>query len=372
MGEVRAEVGNLTGVMRAAIEDRDVRTVVPLAGTLSGFWTIEGDHLGVHAISQPVLDLIVEQPPAPDQDLAEVRGVLAGPGRDRRRSSPAHRRRTPSSCCARSGSAGDRSRTDVLARLILEVYADGTPSLEALDRLCDDPDPGLARGALQWATQVRENSGDLAGAIEASSRALLLSDASEGPWTRALLDSQVSGLATQAGDWDLAVEHASRALPVMRALGAAEDAVQLRSILAFADIAHGRLDEAARVIDEIVSDERTYTTIGWSVTGITGEAELALARGDVDRGLRLYLDCITMATRATRRLRRRLDPADALGPLRRGLGAVRARAPRSSRGSPLAGRARSAQAPGARWATRCRCWTTRCWAGCCWPSAAGS
>ena len=29
MGEVRAEVGNLTGVMRAAIEERDVRTVVP-------------------------------------------------------------------------------------------------------------------------------------------------------------------------------------------------------------------------------------------------------------------------------------------------------------------------------------------------------
>ena len=84
-------------------------------------------------------------------------------------------------------------------------------------------------------------------------------DDGEGPWTRALLDSQVSGLATQAGDWDLAVEHASRALPVMRALGAAEDAVQLRSILAFADIAHGRLDEAARVIEEIVSDERTHT-----------------------------------------------------------------------------------------------------------------
>ena len=38
----------------------------------------------------------------------------------------------------------------------------------------------------------------------------------------------------------------------MRALGAAEDAVQLRSILAFADIAAGRLDEAARVIEEIV------------------------------------------------------------------------------------------------------------------------
>ncbi len=294
MGEVRAEVGNLTGVMRAAIEERDVRTVVPLAGTLSGFWTIEGDHLGVHAISEPVLDLIVEQPPGPDDDVAEVRGVLAAlvvtatiftgsPPDDALR------------LLHDLGLAGDGSRTDILARLILEVYGDGAPSLEALDRLCADPDPALARGALQWATQVRENSGDLVGAIEASSRALLLSDDGEGPWTRALLDSQVSGLATQAGDWDLAVEHASRALPVMRALGAAEDAVQLRSILAFADIAHGRLDEAGRVIEEIVSDERTHTTIGWSVTGITGQAELALARGDVDRGLRLYLDCITMA-----------------------------------------------------------------------------
>ena len=58
------------------------------------------------------------------------------------------------------------------------------------------------------------------------------------------------------------------------------------------------------MIEEIVSDERTHTTIGWSVTGITGQAELALARGDVDRGLRLYLECITMATGAAHRLRR--------------------------------------------------------------------
>ena len=296
MGEVRAEVGNLTGVMRKALEERDVSTVVPLAGTLSGFWTIEGDHLGVHAICQPVLDLMVEQPPAPDQHLAEARGLLAAlvvtamifsgsPPEDALRLQ------------REIGLAGDNSRSDILARLILEVYADGsTASLEALDRLCDNPDPAMARGALQWATQVRENSGDLAGAIEASRRALQLSDNSDGPWTRALLDSQVSGLATQAGDWDVAVEHASRALPVMRALGAAEDAVQLRSILAFADIAHGRLEEAARVIEEIAADEHTHQTIGWSVTGITGEAELALARGDVDRGLQLYNECIRMAT----------------------------------------------------------------------------
>ena len=223
-------------------------TVVPLAGTLSGFWTIEGDHLGVHAISEPVLDLIVEQPPGPDERRRRGAGRARCP---RRHGDHLHRLTTDGACRLLHdlGLAGDGSRTDILARLILEVYGDGAPSLEALDRLCADPDPALARVRLQWATQVRENSGDLVGAIEASSRALLLSDDGEGPWTRALLDSQVSGLATQAGDWDLAVEHASRALPVMRALGAAEDAVQLRSILAFADIAHGRLDEAARVIE---------------------------------------------------------------------------------------------------------------------------
>ena len=37
-------------------------------------------------------------------------------------------------------------------------------------------------------------------------RGLALCDDADGPWTRALFEAQVTGLATQAGDWDEAVD----------------------------------------------------------------------------------------------------------------------------------------------------------------------
>jgi predicted ATPase/DNA-binding SARP family transcriptional activator len=293
MGRIRAESGNLAGVMRAAIEAQDAEAVVPLVGVLAGFWTIEGEHLGVLQITREVLDLVANATPAPGRE-AEMRGVLSLVIVTTTLFSGV----PPVDAIERLialGLAGDHSRTDALTRLLLEVYAGGFPSLEALDRLCEDDDPAVARGALQWATQARENAGDIEGAIVAANRGLTLCDDSDGPWTRALFEAQATGLATQAGDWDEAVAHASRAIPVMQALGALEDVLQLRSTLAFADIAAGRLDEAATQIEAIVSDERG-SSVGWSIAGLTGEAELALARGETDTGLRLLLDCLDAVT----------------------------------------------------------------------------
>jgi predicted ATPase/DNA-binding SARP family transcriptional activator len=297
MPEIRAEAGNLSGVMRWAIDEEDAASLVPLVGVLVSFWTIEGDHLGVMQVAREVIDLVAAAPaPGPEYE-GELRGVLVALIITTTLFSGA----PPAGAVTRLeslGLAGDHSRTDALSRLLLEVYADGAPSLEVLDRLCEDDDPTLSRVALQWATQARENAGDLDGALEAARRGLAKCDDSDGPWTQALFEAQATGLATQAGDWEGAVAHARRAIPVMQALGALEDVMQLRSTLAFADIAAGRLDEAAQQIEEIVTDERRGSSVGWSVSGLTGEAELALARGDTENGLRLLLDCLdTIATR---------------------------------------------------------------------------
>ncbi|MBV9831854.1 MAG: hypothetical protein JOZ82_09675 [Marmoricola sp.] len=291
MHDTRAESGNLAGIMREAVEEQDAASVVPLVGALAGFWSIEGEHLGVMQMAREVIDLVVAAPAPRPEHEGELRGVLAVlivtttlfSGEP----APAAVERLQA-----LGLAGDHSRSDALARLLLEVYADGQPSLEALDRLCDEDDATLARVALQWATQARENAGDLDGALDAARRGLALCDDSDGPWTRALYDAQVTGLAAQGGDWPGVIEHASRAIPVMRALGAHEDVMQLRASIAFADIAQGRLDDAARVIDDIAADERLSATVGWGVSSLTGEAELALARGDTEHGLRLLLDCL--------------------------------------------------------------------------------
>ena len=112
--------------------------------------------------------------------------------------------------------------------------------LATLEELADDPDPVVARTALMWLCQVQENSGEVAEATETAQRALALTDDSSGPWLRAMVESQLAGLAIQAGDPRLALECARRALPTMEALGAFEDCVQLRSVIALAELGAGR------------------------------------------------------------------------------------------------------------------------------------
>ena len=85
-----------------------------------------------------------------------------------------------------------------------------------------------------WLCQTQENSGEVAAAMATAERALALTDDSSGPWSLAMAESQLAGLAIQAGDPALALESARRALPTMEALGAFEDCVQLRSVIALA------------------------------------------------------------------------------------------------------------------------------------------
>ncbi len=293
MGELRGEVGNLAGVMRVAAAAGDAQAVVPMAGALAACWTIEGDHLGVLSLGREVLDLVTAAEPAPGTNGHELRGVLAGLVV----TTTVFTGTPPPAAVARLvelGLAGDHSRTDAMVRLLLEVYADTAPSLEVLARLCEDPDPRVAHNALQWTTQVHENSGDLEGALGTAARALALCDDADGPWLRAMTESQLASLATHVGDWPRAVAHARRAEPVLAALGAREDVVQLLSVTAFAELAAGRTDTAEEIIGRIDADDPGTPGMGWSVA-TTSRAELALARGQVDEGLRLHRECLVDA-----------------------------------------------------------------------------
>ena len=79
------------------------------------------------------------------------------------------------------------------------------------------------------------------------------------------------------------------AIPILDLLEANDDAIQARSLLAGHAIAEGRFDEAERLIAEIerarAASARDFG--GAFVTG-TVRAELALARGEIAEGLRLY------------------------------------------------------------------------------------
>jgi hypothetical protein len=175
-----------------------------------------------------------------------------------------------------------------VVRVLLAYDADRAAGFEErLERLAQEPDPGIAAPAGQWLSHVRENSGDPAGAVEAAERALALADGEDGPWPVAMLHTQIAQLTAHLGDRGPAVEHARAALPVMQRLGAIDDEIQLRSLLGLCAIAEGDLAAAEaelEVIDRVDDGE----VFGGLAVRRVGHAELAFARGDPAGGLRAY------------------------------------------------------------------------------------
>ena len=287
MAAVRAEEGNLTDVLRRALADHDAVTVVPVMGLLAAFWTVSGDHLKVVNVAGPVERLVVDQPVPPELE-DHLRGVLAAVATNNLifGGSPGE------ACLARlkelGAGTGDR-RLSGWVRVLLTLGESGPEDqVRALTDLCQDPEPAVAMLAYQWTSQARENSGDLDGALEAARAALELYDGQGGPWQRALLSSQLAGLAAQTGDVAGARACAEEALVPMEQLGASEDASQLRALLAICDIREGRLEAAAAMFDRLEVEDRTESLFGSRMIVLCGRAELELALGRVTEGLVLY------------------------------------------------------------------------------------
>jgi hypothetical protein len=192
---------------------------------------------------------------------------------------------------ARVGPGTSDPRVGGLVQVLLAYDPDDPGAFgDRLERLFEAPEPHLARPAGLWLSHVRENAGDPAGAVAAAERVLALGAQHEGPWVTAMLRNQLAALTMQLGDRASAVAHARAALPVMERLGAKDDEVQLRSLLALCAIADERLADAEaelRRIDEVDDGD----VFGGIAVRQIGRAELALARGDRAGGLRAYRAC---------------------------------------------------------------------------------
>jgi hypothetical protein len=64
--------------------------------------------------------------------------------------------------------------------------------------------------------------------------------------------------------------------------------MQVRSVIAAAALERGDLGEAERLFEETVELQRRRPAFGGNVMTLAGQAELALAKGNADEGLRFY------------------------------------------------------------------------------------
>ncbi len=293
MTSIRAEEGNLVDLLRRCLRERDAEGVVALVACLSDFWTIEGSHLKVVNVAPEVEVLVVAAEIAPELEEALRTTLVAiafntlifsdsvsGPSFER---------------LERLGPARRPTRSDIARTVLLAARRsidDGR--VDALEALCDDPDPRVAEMAMQWSSQLHENQGDVHRARQRGLDALALVDEAQGPWSGALVRAQLAGLTMQIGEMDEASEYARQAIPTLQALGATEDVAQLKAVLAVGAMERGEIAEAERIFDEVEAEDFGAGIFGAAITLLCGRAELELAAGRVADGLRRYRDAVAV------------------------------------------------------------------------------
>jgi predicted ATPase/DNA-binding SARP family transcriptional activator len=285
---LREEETNLADVLRRALTVPDPGTVVVLLAALTGLWSIRGEHLRPNTLIVAVRDALQGWTPPPE--LADhTRAALAG-------------QLTNAMVLRELGIQADElwdllrrlgpgsGPPEVVAQVVIVLTGDPLDRAgEArLTALCADPAPRVATGARMWCSHARENVGDLEGAAALATQALATVPGDDGPWSRAMLHSQLAQLHAALGRHEMADRYARLALPVLERLGATDDAVQLLAVTGMYALTRRRFDEAERIFTAAEESGRTHSGFGGGVAGATGMAELALARGEHAEGLRRY------------------------------------------------------------------------------------
>jgi len=283
MDHLWPEEGNLADVLRRALTDADVVAAIRLLGALGSMWAVTGNHPRIFSVSELARRLFL------DHDVPAGLGPVAA--------------EALSMLLVYAdflGAGTDRAMVDALERLgppispwsraVYTMFIDAERVEErvpVLLRLADDSDAETAVTALQWASVLAENDGDLAEADSYVDLALDQVSATTTPWQVATLHTQKAYMALQRGDHTVAAEHAALAVPVLTRLRAIDDAMQAQVGVALAAILDKDLTRAADILQEIEAMPRS-AVFGSGAMALGARAELALALGDRDAALAAF------------------------------------------------------------------------------------
>ncbi len=295
MDLLRTEETNLADVLRRALGEPDPETVVVLLAALARYWTIRGEHERLFVLADAFAGAVEGwSPPAEFAD--ETRLTLAAMANillmmTRQASGPVW------ALLRDLGTGSGRGEVAAVVSVTLALDPACRDGRERIRRLCADPDRLVALHALRVRSHETENAGDPAAAVSDIEHARALTEPADGPWLAATLDIQLAQLLAQLGHPGSAADHAAQALPVLERLDTFDDTIQAHSLIACAALARGRLAEASSqlgVVRSLVAkrSDAGDIVIVESMIVTPLEADLLLARGDRDEGLRHYRDAI--------------------------------------------------------------------------------
>jgi predicted ATPase len=274
-----AEETNLADVLRRALVAGDAPVAVPLLAALGGLWSVTGDFPRFLAVSDLGEKLLLDWRPPPELEEVTVEAVslvlthLGFMRPDGVEDLTAVLRRLP-----------EPSRP--WSRVARAMFVDAGTSADrraAVLGLTDHPDRATAAMAWQWAAILAENEGAVDDSRHHLEQALAMVDEDTTVWQVATLHTQWAMQALNTGRHEEAAEHARIAIPMLRRLHADDDAYSMRSAVALSALRLGRPEEAERLLDEVGEPRPSDITAGLVKQLV--DAELKLARGDIDGGL---------------------------------------------------------------------------------------
>jgi tetratricopeptide (TPR) repeat protein len=186
---------------------------------------------------------------------------------------------------------------DTVIRAVAVVLAAAAPDRSALYELCDSDQPLVAGAANGVVGYFHENQGDLDSALKAARRTLEAFDQQPLPYLQAAAHSRISELCLQVERGEEARRHLLAALPVLERLGTWSDLVGIRWWLVLACLQVGAVDEAEHWLEQ-TGPTRADEPVGMLTYGLGVRAEILLARGEVEAGLRLWRRAVDLLVNA--------------------------------------------------------------------------
>lgn len=281
------ELPELAEVLRRAVADSDLATVLALGHVLGELWIMRGDRTRVGSLVAVGL-LVVERADEVTADQLDAarntlamailaESFLAGESAVSVRE-----------CLARWGPGENPSTAASVRVALVPLDENRTPDLAELLELARGQDVETARLAWQWSTFILENLGDYDGAIEAAGNALRLLPPEAAASSVAMLKSVQAQLLTHLGRAEEATVVARQALSLFVELRSDEDAAEMQALLAMIDLAAGRLEPVRRAVASWPAEGLGGSTSG-AILPRWVRAELAVRDGDIDGGLAGFL-----------------------------------------------------------------------------------
>ena len=300
IGRLADDLENLAFVLRGAVSaltagDRDAMwTVIRVFPLLAGLWSMRSLHAQVQELGIRIVHALPDPRPAlvaglgdEDRELwqATVLAACAAPGAD-----PKARHVVRGRTMIRRLHRPERTLLDpaeYFSALFLQRSVFGLLRLVLAG--VDAPVDDVRLHALAARMNLRENRGDLVGALEDSAAIGALGGAGDA-WTEAMLAMSTASILGQQARWEEAQRRYRTAAEKLTSIGAEEDARQATAYLVASLSSLGRLDEAQALHRTLQGD---WEPVDPDPDGgpeavaamMIGTAELARLRGVPDAGL---------------------------------------------------------------------------------------